>query len=173
MMHLAIAVNNRDSTLIPTLVSLFTWAKAYHCELIFSDGTTLQATPEKIGYTTGIQYDRYKWVILPLPQIDDTAEAKILGLADAILEKNPKYDYIGAIFGRWAPALEDGDRWYCSELCRYLIKDEIPALNDDKWITPDRLWRAVADDLDTNYKEYTEPARCGLICTNEQDPATL
>lgn len=157
MMFLAIAVNNRDSNLIPLIVGLATWSKAYHCELVFSDGVTLQSTPKHVGYVDKVVYDRYKWVLLPLPQISGEREYAIRAMADSLLAKNPTYDYVGAIFGRFIPTAGDSNKWYCSELCRYLLKDDISAIKDEKWITPDRIWEAVANDLDTKYPQYDQP----------------
>ncbi len=158
MIHLAIAVNNRDNTLIPTLVSLFTWSKAYHCEIVFSDGVTITADSKGVRYLEDQVYNHYKWVVLPLPQIDSTSETEIRNLADALVERHPKYDYLGAILGRFSSTLENSDRWYCSELCRYLLKDKIPSLDDNKWITPDRVWKIVAADIDRRYRHYDKPA---------------
>ena len=102
----------------------------YAVMLKASDGVTITADPQGIRYLKDQVYDHYKWVMLPLPQIDATAEAKIHKLADTIVERHPKYDYLGAILGRFSATLEDSDKWYCSELCRYLLKDEISSLKD-------------------------------------------
>ena len=156
MMHLAVAVNDRSSSMIPFLVSLFTWSKAYHCELIFSDGTTISASPEHVGYRNA-HYGRYKWVLVPLLQIDEITEQNIRKAANELVDKHPTYDYIGAIFGRFKASTADNDKWYCSELCRHLLRDYISTINDDKWITPDRMWSSVADDLKQRYPEIADP----------------
>lgn len=158
MMHLAVAVNDRDSSLITILVSLFTWAKAYHCELIFSDGVTITADPKGVRFLDDETYDHYKWVMLPLPQIDTDNEAKIRERAAVLVDRKCGYDYLGAILGRFSATLENSDKWYCSELCRYLLKDDITCLSDNKWITPDRIWKAVATDLDQRYQYYDKPS---------------
>lgn len=155
MMHLAVAVNDRSGDMIPFVVSLFTWAKAWHVELIFSDGVTISASPEQVGYRTA-HYGRYKWVLVPLPQISEEDEQQIRDLADDIAIRNPKYDYLGAILGRLVPTAQDSNKWYCSELCRYLLKSKIPSLDDKKWITPDRLWRTVVDDVHKTHPELVD-----------------
>ena len=158
MMHLAIAVNNRDRKLIPALISLFTWSKAFHTELIFSDGVTFQATSPGVKYYKDVVYDRYQWVLLPLLNITPEIEDKIRKRADAIESRHPKYDYLGAIFGGFHSTIEESDKWYCSELCRCLLRELFPSINDDKWITPDRLWRGVAHDLTTTYSQHLSPS---------------
>lgn len=150
MMCVAIAVNNRNPQLIPTLVSLFTWSKAYHCELIFSNGKSLVVDPSGV-YWSEAEFDPYQWVVLPLPQVTPEAEAKILSEAQSIIEKKPKYDWLGAIFGKFAKFLDREDRWFCSELTAYLLRDQLPKFDYDRWISPAGVWRVVADYL----MEYT------------------
>ena len=144
MLRLAIAVNDPEKRFLPSLISIFTRARAYHTELVFSDGEAIEITGKHLGWTTRT-YDKYKWVVLDLPMIGMIDEAKIRTAANKLLASSPKYDYVGAIFGRFNNSAQDPSKWYCSEFCRTLLAPYIDGLEDDqRWITPDRLWREIA-----------------------------
>lgn len=143
MMYLATAVN--DSSLVSSLISIYTRSRSYHSELVFSDGTAFAISGKGIEMVKR-KYDWYKWHLVPLPMVESGDEEFIKKDVQEILESNPKYDWLGAIGGMWCSRLQNPDRWYCSEFCRKELKRFIPALNnDDKWITPDRLLKIVSE----------------------------
>ena len=143
MMYLATAVN--DSSLVSSLISIYTRSRSYHSELVFSDGSAFAISGKGIEMVKR-KYDWYKWHLVPLPMVESGDEEFIKKDVQEILESNPKYDWLGAIGGMWCSHLQNPDKWYCSEFCRKELKRFIPALNnDDKWITPDRLLKIVSE----------------------------
>lgn len=146
MMYLATAVN--DSSLVSSLISIFTRSRSYHSELVFSDGYAFAISGKRIEMVKR-NYDWYKWHLVPLSMIESHDEELIKKDVQEILASNPKYDWVGAIGGMWCSHLQNPNRWYCSEFCRSELKRFIPTLNNDsKWITPDRLLRIVSEHVD-------------------------
>ena len=146
MMYLATAVN--DSSLVSSLISIFTRSRSYHSELVFSDGYAFAISGKRIEMVKR-NYDWYKWHLVPLSMIESHDEELIKKDVQEILASNPKYDWLGAIGGMWCSRLQNPNRWYCSEFCRSELKRFIPTLNNDsKWITPDRLLRIVSEYVD-------------------------
>lgn len=146
MMYLATAVN--DSSLVSSLISIFTRSRSYHSELVFSDGYAFAISGKRIEMVKR-NYDWYKWHLVPLSMIESHDEELIKKDVQEILASNPKYDWLGAIGGMWCSRLQNPNRWYCSEFCRSELKRFIPTLNNDsKWITPDRLLRIVSEHVD-------------------------
>ena len=142
MMYLATAVN--DSSLMSSLISIYTRSRSYHSELVFSDGTAFAISGKGIKMVKR-KYDWYKWHLVPLPMVESGDEEFIKKDVQEILESNPKYDWLGAIGGMWCHHLQNPNKWYCSEFCRKELKRFIPTLNnDDKWITPDRLLKIIS-----------------------------
>lgn len=98
MLWLAVALNDPDKSLVSRIIHACTKSAAYHCELIFTDGKSLIVTPRYIG--TGIKsYNFYNWTLVPIPGIDNVAEADIRQKCEDILAAKPKYDWLGAISG--------------------------------------------------------------------------
>lgn len=146
MMYLATAVN--DSSLVSSLISIFTRSRSYHSELVFSDGYAFAISGKRIEMVKR-NYGWYKWHLVPLSMIKSHDEELIKKDVQEILTSNPKYDWLGAIGGMWCSRLQNPNRWYCSEFCRSELKRFIPSLNNDsKWITPDRLLRIVSEYVD-------------------------
>ena len=146
MMYLATAVN--DSSLVSSLISIYTRSRSYHSELVFSDGSAFAISGKGIEMVKR-KYDWYKWHLVPLPMVESGDEEFIKKDVQEILESNPKYDWLGAIGGMWCSRLQNPNKWYCSEFCRSELKRFIPTLNNDsKWITPDRLLRIVSEYVD-------------------------
>lgn len=146
MMFVSIAVNDRDSELIPFVVSLCTWSKAYHCELIFSDGQSLVMDPKGCRFEQRA-IDPYKWVILPLPEITEDQETTLRNKAQQIMQTCKGYDWLGAILGVFLKTdVESPRRWYCSELIAYLLKDHITEFQQGQF-SPGDIWRIVANHL--------------------------
>ena len=143
MMYLATAVN--DSSLVSSLISIFTRSRSYHSELVFSDGYAFAISGKRIEMVKR-NYDWYKWHLVPLSMIESHDEELIKKDVQEILASNPKYDWVGAIGGMWCSRLQNPNRWNCSEFCRSELKRFIPTLNNDnKWITPDRLLKIVSE----------------------------
>ena len=152
MISVAVAVNDRDRGMIPLIVSLFTWSKAYHVELVFSDGKSVVAEPKGIHWGDH-KFDPYTWVMMPLPQITKEQEIKIREEAESIINAEPKYDWCGAIFGAFMnTSFNQKDRWYCSELVAYLLRGVIPEFIKESQFTPAEVWKVVANRL----IQYTE-----------------
>lgn len=158
MLHLAVAINDRNHDLIPFLISLFTWSKAYHTELVFTDGQVLKCDPNggvRIEPVAG--FNRYQWTLVPLPWINWVQEAEIRKRAESIVAAKPEYDWIGALFGGISSSAEDPSKWFCSELCAELIRDYTEGIkNDKKWFSPDRLWKSTTSFLEIFEPRYSE-----------------
>lgn len=156
MMFVAVAVNARDARLIPTCISLFTWAKAYHVELVFSDGTAIIADPSGVRMDSNPSYDFYKWAFVPLPNITHTDEISIRQEAENIARHQSKYDYLGALFGWLGSSRKNNDKWYCSELVAHLLEPYFPQFGEYSWITPQQLWKVVSNKVCNEYKEIAD-----------------
>lgn len=154
MMYLATAVNDRDTNIIPNLISLFTRSGCYHDELVFSDGSAAVVTREIRGMLTR-KYSWYKWILIPLPMITFEDEQAIRKCAADIFATNPGYDYLGALLGWALPHIGSKRRWYCSELCYTLLKPYISELTcSHGFITPDSMCRQVSDIVEIEYPDY-------------------
>lgn len=94
MMYLATAVN--DSSLVSSLISIFTRSRSYHSELVFSDGYAFAISGKSIEMVKR-KYDWYKWHLVPLSMIESHDEELIKKDVQEILASNPKYDWLGAI----------------------------------------------------------------------------
>ena len=153
MMYLAVALNDRSSDIISEIISLATWSKAYHVELIFYDGVAAIADISGVRLESRKEYDTYKWKLVALPFISESKERKIRGKAECMIAANPKYDLKGAIFGKWFNNLDKDDCWFCSELCADLLSEVMPELYTDKWLSPGDVWKIVADHISLVYPE--------------------
>ena len=150
MIHLAVAINDKDDRLIPKLVSLFTFSAAYHTELVFSNGDAIFAS-----HTSGVtwvqrDYNPYNWVNIPLPWIGRREQVFVREWCDALVQQDAQYDWSGAIFGGIWNNIEDPNRWFCSELCAAAIRDYTPpiaAYGTKKWWSPRELWKVCSDYL--------------------------
>ena len=159
MMYLASALNTRDKTLIPNIVSFFTRSGIYHSEIVFSDNQTFTVTPDHIGYIKR-DYTWYEWTLTPLPMISGEEEYKVREMANAILKTNPQYDFLGALFGYFVHKFEDKNKWYCSEACKYLLEKYIPTLKEYDWIGPDDLLKEVSKEIQKNYPHVHHGYSC-------------
>ncbi len=160
MMYLATAVNDRDTAVIPNLISLFTRSGCYHDEIVFSDKKAAVVTKEFRGFMER-DYDWYKWILIPLPMIDIFKENEIRLVASEIFRSKPGYDYLGALLGWAIPHIGNKTKWYCSELSFHLLKPYLPELDSKHgFITPDTLCRQVSDIVKKNYPEYNP----GRVC---------
>ena len=74
MMYLATAVN--DSSLVSSLISIFTRSRSYHSELVFSDGYAFAISGKRIEMVKR-NYDWYKWHLVPLSMIESHDEELI------------------------------------------------------------------------------------------------
>lgn len=147
MMKIAFAIHKRDRSIIPFIVSLFTWSKAYHCELVFSDGYTVSTDVSHGVYLRYAKYDTYHWVLLPLPWITQSAENSIRNTANKLIENKSGYDLMGAIFGSISKYFNDPNNYFCTELCSSLLQ---PWTSDFKqsWYNPDEIWKIISNRLD-------------------------
>ena len=149
MIHLAVRLNG--SGLIGDIVNIFTKSKSSHVGLVFTDGTSLEVTPEFIGLRDDVTYDFYNWALIPCPFLSYQDEQKIKAELDEILAQHPKYDYLGAISGVFGSYRQDDSKWYCSELVARLLEDYMSEFQSDrnkrKWITPETVWKVVADKV--------------------------
>lgn len=159
MMYLAFAIHDRDNELIPKLISLFTKAKAYHCELRFSDGVAISSTYKRDVYFKKVDYDHWRWVCLPLPWINnESLEAEVRTKAQEIVDSGAKYDLLGALLGKFSQKFNKENDYFCSELCAELIHSYIPGFNNIRWYSPEDLWKEIATRLDEEYPEYMDPS---------------
>lgn len=158
MVSLAFSLNKRDPELTSFLISLFTWSKCFHCELIFSDKKVLRCDNKGIYWTEAI-HPYYLWTVLPLPTITTEQEQSMREKAEQLVASKAKYDWTGAILGSFSPYFNSPERWFCSELCAYLLTDALPMIFTDpkKYWTPGNLWKAIGAYLSQQgvYNEYT------------------
>lgn len=169
MMYVAVALNGRSSELIPALVSLFTWSKAYHCELVFSDGYAVVCDPLGVRIEKR-EYDHYRWCFVPLPMINEPEEESIRVEAERLVSLNPKYDYLGALLGRFHANFQNKNKWFCSEITQYLLKPYIYGLNTDEWMSPGDVWKITADYITLNYPDYNNILNYAVtVSTNDTD----
>ena len=155
MLHVAVAINDKDKSIIPVLVSVFTLSKCYHTELVFTDGQVLTTDPKGTRFIER-EYDRFHWVLIPVPWINHIEEKEIRERAEEIIKTQPKYDWLGAIFGGIHSSIENPKKWFCSELCASLLRKYTPPLDVDKWWSPEKLWKALSEYLDDYDPKYSE-----------------
>ena len=142
MMSLAVAINNVKDNFIPAMINIFTFSRCYHTELILSDGTAIYCGPKGVKYIKRDNYDMYSWILIPLNEIDAEAEDHIKKEVNRYIEQNAKYDWIGAIFGRFSSNFNDESKWFCSELCAKLLSPYYPELGiKNVWWSPEKLWK--------------------------------
>lgn len=147
MLQLAVLVNDPKKSWLSKLVNIFTRSHASHVELVFSDGVATIVTPSTIALAKRASgYDKYHWVLVPLPHIYEAQEYIIRYNANLLYAKRFKYDYLGAISGLFGSARQNKDKWYCGEIVAELLKDYIPELGELDWATPDKVWKIVAEN---------------------------
>ena len=156
MMHIAFAIHERNKSIIPTIVSLFTWSKAYHCQLVFSDGVAITTDISKDVHFTETTYDKWHWVLLPLPWITEEQENDIRITSSVLVENRADYDLIGAIFGRLSKWFNNSGDYFCTELCAELLSTYTPELFKDTWYNPDDIWKIINDKLMKEYPDYAK-----------------
>jgi hypothetical protein len=144
MMYLAVNINDYQHNVTSVIVNLFTWSKAYHVEPVFSDGYAFRASPKYMGYIKE-KYNYYEWLMIPCSFITEVEEAIIRKEFDELADRNPKYDYLGAISGVFGSSRQNPNKWYCGELCVKAFGEHIPALKELSWATPEKVWELVAE----------------------------
>lgn len=161
MMHLAVAINDKDRELMPIFVSIFTLSKSYHTELVFSNGEAVICGPSGIYFGTRT-YDKYHWVLVPIPWITEDEEEEVRVWCQKVVDEHPKYDWLGAICGGISAFIENPKKWFCSELCCAALQPYTEPLSKDatniflrKWWTPELLWRTVSEYLADNFPDYS------------------
>jgi hypothetical protein len=102
------------------LVRTFTKSDYSHVELRFSDGMCFSSSPRDGGTRfKKIDIDDKNWHIIDLYNVSKDTENKIRNLANEMVNK--KYDWLG-VLGFVIPLFpSDENRWYCSEICAYLL----------------------------------------------------
>ena len=155
MMYLAVAIHDRDKKIIPTIVSLFTWSKAYHCELGFSDYSVISSDITDDVHFKVPNYDQWGWILLPLPWITKEQEAAIKDKATEIVANKADYDLLGAIFGKFAKIFDRSNAYYCTELCAELLAPYTSEIDPQQWYSPDELWKVISDKLAKEYANFT------------------
>ena len=156
MMHIAFAIHERNKSIIPTIVSLFTWSKAYHCQLVFSDGVAITTDISKDVHFTETTYDKWHWILLPLPWITEEDENNIRIASDVLVKNHAGYDLVGAIFGRFSKWFDTKGEYFCTELCAELLSMYTPELFSDTWYNPDEIWKIINDKLMKEYPDYAK-----------------
>ena len=142
MVSLAVAINNVKDNFIPTMINIFTFSRCYHTEIILSDGKAIYCGPDGIRYIERESYDMYSWILIPLREVDEEAEQNIKDEVNRYISQNAKYDWIGAIFGRFRSSFNDESKWFCSELCAKLLSPYYPELQmQNTWWSPEKLWK--------------------------------
>jgi len=163
MLHLAVAINDKNNNLIPKIVSLFTYSVAYHTELVFSDGKAIFAS-HKAGITwVEREYNPYNWVNVPLPWIGRHEQILIREWCNDLVQQDAQYDWAGAIFGGFWNNIEDPNKWFCSELCAAAIREYTPPIKeagDKKWWSPKDLWKVCSDYLVATKSDMTKFYHC-------------
>lgn len=173
MLHAMFTVNaTNKSKLLPFFISLFTWGKVYHCELLFTNGISLTTSLEDgvhwVKRTYNPQdwmkctYNPYDWVAIPLPWIPRKHEKTIKQWADNLIESGARYDTRRALFGGLFPKVNDTSAYFCSELLAESLAPYTPGLDGSKWYTPNDLWKLLSEFLINNYPQYRDPRNIRL-----------
>lgn len=155
MIHLAVAINDKDESVVSTLISIYTLSPAYHTELIFTDDKVFTMDPNGARFITRT-YDRYHWVLIPLPWISPLQEKEIRTWVEELVASNPKYDWIGATIGRIKPEVGRNNKWFCSEACAAALAKYTPVITMDRWWSPVKLWKTCSDYLTQYDSKYAE-----------------
>ena len=133
----AIFYQAKEKTLFGKLISWWTTGKFSHVELVFSDGTKFSSSHRDHGVRfKEFELKSENWAIVDLP-MTEAQEARTRGLAQTFVGK--KYDYKGVLGFVYSPLSADGNRWYCSEICAYLLNIEKVVATPPK-ISPSDLY---------------------------------
>ena len=110
-----IAFQKNPTTIFSKLICWWTKSPYYHCEIIFSCGSSFSAIPEKNKTRFAwIEYNE-NWDIVDLP-FDSKTKQKILEWCNG--EVDCKYDFIGILFTQIIPlSFQNPWWWFCSEVC--------------------------------------------------------
>lgn len=147
MLHVAILINDPNKSIFSSIVQVFTKSVASHVELVFSDGVATIVTPQQVELAKrDTKYDKYHWVMIPLPEITSAQEAAIRKRAEELFAEHPKYDYLGAISGFFGSSRQNKSKWYCGEMVVELLKDYILELGILYWAVPEDIWRILVKD---------------------------
>jgi hypothetical protein len=132
------------------LVSIITYSKYSHVELIFSDGMWFSSSPRDGGvrYKQILAKDDH-WDYITLPKISDKEEDIIRKWCDSKL--NSPYDWMG-IVGLLLPIIRECHwKWFCSEICVWALRQtqwfHSPLISLTNYkppkVSPGKLWRIL------------------------------
>ena len=112
----------KGTGIIDKMIKLWTWSKYSHCEMIFSDDTTIGtslAFPFTVSISTKV-YDPKFWDIV---EVNVTYEEELIMKQFALEQIGKKYDWCGIFFSIVFPFKRDtSNRWFCSELCTAIFQ---------------------------------------------------
>jgi len=122
-------------TKIDKIIDIGTGMYGYsHIELVFSDGMSLSSSPREgeVRFKE-ISYDPNTWEYV---DIDITEEQERLLRYKSSDLVGKKYDYFGILFWYIIPIKKQkNDKWWCSEICAYLLGW------DEFRVTPNKMAR--------------------------------
>jgi uncharacterized protein YycO len=124
------------------LTSWVTWGPYSHCELVLEDGLCISSTPEEGVCCRKIDFDPVQWDFI---QWEESSVEDSLVFESAYELVGEPYDWKGVFLPHGL--LQDGKRWYCSELIAYLL------LTNGIWdlsvqCSPNYLFRQMYKDID-------------------------
>lgn len=154
MLHAMFAVNSRDKTIMPAVISLFTWSKCYHVELLFTDNMALTSTPKGGVHFIERRYDTYNWVALPIPWVKARHAKEIRRWGESLVEAKTQYDFSGAVFGRFSKKMDNPKKYFCSELVAEALRQYSDFLRNDRWYSPEMLWQSLSNHLSAEFPQY-------------------
>lgn len=121
-------------TFYDKLISLVTFSKYSHCEIVFDSGVSASSSIRDGGVRfTKINFD-YKWEIYDLHT--DEFESEVIAWFKE--HDGDKYDLLGAIGSLFHINLSSKDKKYCSEACATVLD-----LNST--ITPAGLFKELSN----------------------------
>lgn len=112
---------DKDSKIIPKLISWWTKSEYYHVEIIldgywvsiFEDGVKINRLRELEG----------SWDYADLGDIEVSEVQRELFFKFLFLQNGKKYDFMGIFFSQLIPLrLQNPKRWFCSECVTSLLK---------------------------------------------------
>lgn len=117
------------------------WTKSHysHVELVInsvwysSSPRTLEVRGEKITPNP----KHWDYIIL-----EPFNESSLIHLANKELGK--KYDWMGIFFSQFIPlGRENPNKWFCSEFCVGMLKDQIKFKHKPSWYSPGKLYEEI------------------------------
>ena len=112
-----------------------------HVELVFPDGRCFSSSPRDDGVRVTRIPPSDHWAVVKLPQMPTSPAGALAVSQECAKFIGRGYDWLGCV-GCWAgvSSVNDGNRWYCSEIAIHVINRFAVGPAIPERLTPNRLF---------------------------------